>query len=480
MGMGTVSRIVRPGEVTLEGRPERVLIAGNRYPSVGELVPWIVLGVGLLVAPCYAAPRAPQPPPRPSQWYFESPSSVPWFTPPIIPATGQAQADSTGAIWGWNHSWTLASLYRADLPTAHLTSGWTEKVTMLPSEGRSIDPYLAGISTLITRDNRIFAWWGEHKLSDPTDTKLTFVEGSIGGNGMVTVSHTTRLDPPQYPIPLYGVSRSAVPYRGASVCLAPDGHLFVAYTGGYFWTPGDPNNQYCRCVVAGRSNSVGTFADGITWSLIRPWEEVFDYTAEAFETVALCATAAGNVACLYNDGAGTIRGRRLTGGAWEAEVLLRAASPNDSARLESLAHRGSSLEQAVVAYHLKQIAGGAGIIECANLDGDGAVLTLSNIRALGALPLAYGGKLGLTWNQAMGVLFLYGKTSTNPIDVREVTATGLQLPSIEIVDGRLGNWRTWPLAVFGYPDWVPGPDWWAIGGQGSGGRRLLFRWTLEE
>jgi len=49
MGSGLVSQIVRPGEVRLEGRQERVLVAGNVSPSVGERVAWLRLDRETLV-----------------------------------------------------------------------------------------------------------------------------------------------------------------------------------------------------------------------------------------------------------------------------------------------------------------------------------------------------------------------------------------------------------------------------------------------
>ncbi len=49
-GTGVVSAVVRPGEVRLAGRTERVLVAGNTVPRVGQSLPWLSAGNGLLVA----------------------------------------------------------------------------------------------------------------------------------------------------------------------------------------------------------------------------------------------------------------------------------------------------------------------------------------------------------------------------------------------------------------------------------------------
>lgn len=50
MGMGKVSEVVRPGEIRLEGRAERVLVAGNVRPAVATIIPWLQVDRNLLVA----------------------------------------------------------------------------------------------------------------------------------------------------------------------------------------------------------------------------------------------------------------------------------------------------------------------------------------------------------------------------------------------------------------------------------------------
>ncbi len=48
-GWGKVSHTIRSGEIRLEGHQERVLVAGNASPAVGERVPWLRLDRGTLV-----------------------------------------------------------------------------------------------------------------------------------------------------------------------------------------------------------------------------------------------------------------------------------------------------------------------------------------------------------------------------------------------------------------------------------------------
>ncbi len=67
MGMGRVASIVRPGEITIEGRAERVLVAGNLTPAVGALIPWVKTHDGRLIA-CY---NMPMPCPWPESFPLE-------------------------------------------------------------------------------------------------------------------------------------------------------------------------------------------------------------------------------------------------------------------------------------------------------------------------------------------------------------------------------------------------------------------------
>ena len=50
MGSGRVESVVRAGEIKLEGRSERVLVAGNMMPRIGAIIPWVLVSAGLLVA----------------------------------------------------------------------------------------------------------------------------------------------------------------------------------------------------------------------------------------------------------------------------------------------------------------------------------------------------------------------------------------------------------------------------------------------
>jgi len=61
MGHARVATIEGPGEITLAGRDERVLVAGSSMPQVGERIPWVLVEPGLLVATHNLPQMAPAP-----------------------------------------------------------------------------------------------------------------------------------------------------------------------------------------------------------------------------------------------------------------------------------------------------------------------------------------------------------------------------------------------------------------------------------
>ena len=95
-GLARVSAIPRAGEVQLDGRAERVLVAGNHTPAVSELAPWVRVNDGTLVTcknvrsllPALFAPEAGK------QWEQVLVASD-------VPSTklGLAHRDSSGRYW---------------------------------------------------------------------------------------------------------------------------------------------------------------------------------------------------------------------------------------------------------------------------------------------------------------------------------------------------------------------------------------------
>jgi hypothetical protein len=256
MGMGTVSRIVRPGEVTLEGRPERVLIAGNRYPSVGELVPWIVLGVGLLVAPCYAAPISPRIPPGRAQWIGTS--------APILQgdfsAIGNVAEDSAGNVWvsvAENIGHTLRAHFycgRAELLLEQ--AGW-HSAAHLDYQYATLWPW-AGYPWIAIRDDLLLAWWEEPVRPDLWpwyDSRLT-VWGVCG-----TIDPTARSLTLGSPIELTPDPDDRMGAIFGGIHIGSDGHVWIQAVATHPGLPG-------WWLTAGRSNSPATWAAGVTWQIV--------------------------------------------------------------------------------------------------------------------------------------------------------------------------------------------------------------------
>jgi len=120
-GLARVSAITRPGEVQLDGRHERVLVAGNRLPAVGELAPWVRVDDGTLVTcknvrsllPTLFAPAARK------QWeqvlvVADAPNPTMW----------SAHRDSSGRYWV-----KVASRYYSQESDAFATGPWTFRGT---------------------------------------------------------------------------------------------------------------------------------------------------------------------------------------------------------------------------------------------------------------------------------------------------------------------------------------------------------------
>jgi len=95
-GLARVAAITCPGEVELDGRSERVLVAGSHTPAAGDLAPWVRVDDGTLVTcknvrfllPALFAPEAGK------QWEQVLVASD-------VPSTklGLAHRDSSGRYW---------------------------------------------------------------------------------------------------------------------------------------------------------------------------------------------------------------------------------------------------------------------------------------------------------------------------------------------------------------------------------------------
>jgi len=135
VGIGRVSAVVGVGEVRLEGRDERVLIAGSATPEVAERVPWIVGEGGVLVASYNLVPRLPIPP-------IEVVTAKAWEEVLVNTDGGNlgvmlCHRDSSGRWWVKVRRFTPA--YYAQGSDDFLTSPWTYKGTGWGTSSESVD-----------------------------------------------------------------------------------------------------------------------------------------------------------------------------------------------------------------------------------------------------------------------------------------------------------------------------------------------------
>ena len=169
-GLARVSAVRSPGEVTLEGRHERVLVAGNRMPALGELAPWARVDQGMLVTcrnmrslvPALFAPAVGK------QWdevlvAADRPSTK----------LGVAHRDSSGRYWV-----KVGVQYFSQEPDDFLTPNWTYR-----GQGMHADVQcgatLADGDSIIELGREPFGIYARRVTINPETGGLTF--GSLEG-----------------------------------------------------------------------------------------------------------------------------------------------------------------------------------------------------------------------------------------------------------------------------------------------------------
>jgi len=195
-GWGKVARALGPGKVRLENRQERVLVAGNTAPAVGERVPWLRLDRGTLVTARNIRPRPPL--------ILPSGKALPTWTGAwarvITSSFDNGQYDNASpccAADSKGHAWTAVCesvgdvfrlhFYRGDKDSLLSPSGWASKAHIdFPYIG---DPYYRtsgpGWRTpclLVDDQDNLFAWWHRQFLweaGQQTANALQGVKGTI-------------------------------------------------------------------------------------------------------------------------------------------------------------------------------------------------------------------------------------------------------------------------------------------------------------
>jgi len=239
-GWGKVAQAMGPGEVRLEGHQERVLVAGNASPAVGERVSWLRLDRGALVTTRNIQARVPL--------VLPSGKTLPTWTgawASIITgcfdggqydnASPCCAADSNG------HAWTAACeavadvfrlhFYRGDKDDLLAPAGWASKAHIdFPYMG---DPYYRtsgpGWRTpCLTVDDQdsLFAWWHRQFLweaGQQTANALQGVRGAINPDtGALTLDAAVDLGLPY----VDGFGPAGTPdYNGLEI--DPDGSLWL-------------------------------------------------------------------------------------------------------------------------------------------------------------------------------------------------------------------------------------------------------------
>ena len=195
-GWGKVAQAPRPGEVRLENRRERVLVAGNTTPAVGERVPWLRLDRGTLVTARSIRPRPPL--------VLPSGKALPTWTGAwarvITSSFDNGQYDNASpccAADSKGHAWTAVCesvgdvfrlhFYRGDKDNLLAPTGWASKAHVdFPYIG---DPYYRTSGPgwrmpcmLVDDQDDLFAWWHRGffwEAGQQTANALQGVRGTI-------------------------------------------------------------------------------------------------------------------------------------------------------------------------------------------------------------------------------------------------------------------------------------------------------------
>jgi hypothetical protein len=176
-GLARVAAITRPSEVELDARSERVLVAGNHMPAVGELAPWARVDEGMLVTcrnmrsllPSLFAPAVGK------QWQQV-------LVAADVPSTklGVAHRDSSGRYWV-----KVGVQYYSQEADDFLTTNWIYRGQGMHSDVQC-GATLADGDSIIELGREPFGIYARRVTIDPDTGGLTFglLEGPLPASFM--------------------------------------------------------------------------------------------------------------------------------------------------------------------------------------------------------------------------------------------------------------------------------------------------------
>jgi len=229
-GLARVVSITRSGEVRLESRPERVLVAGNRTPALGELAPWARVDQGMLVTCRNMRSLLPT--------LFAPAAGKQWEQVQVNYNTGNlgvmlVHRDSSGRHWVKVRRFTPA--YYSQESDQFLTADWTYRGTGLGTNSEIGDraSQIGDEDSFVEVGETVFIPLGVRRITIDPDT------GSLSYGSMVSLP-----DKPE-----------GQPYA-SSICKDVDGYYHVAASIPWPYITEPPKWQE----VCWRSNSPGSIA----------------------------------------------------------------------------------------------------------------------------------------------------------------------------------------------------------------------------
>ncbi len=238
-GWGQVAQVGPGGEARLAERQERVLLAGNAVPRVGDRVAWLSLDAGTLVTarnvrarPPLVLPAAKTLPTWTGQWGAVITSS--FDNGQYDNAAPCCAADSLGHAWtavceGVGDTFRL-HFYRGDKDNLLAAAGWESKAHIdfpyIPAYSRTSGPGWRMPCLLVDDQDRLFAWWHRQYLweaGQQTADALQAVRGTISPEtGALDLEEPVDLGLPY--VDGFGPGYTP-PYNG--LAMDPDGYLWL-------------------------------------------------------------------------------------------------------------------------------------------------------------------------------------------------------------------------------------------------------------